>query len=183
MAGRPEKITHEIVAQIATAIRAGNYMEAAAAYAGISKDTLYRWLRRGARELQRLSKNNRFKLKSSELLYVSLSEAIQKATADSEVRDVSIISKAAAGGHEYTETKVVYNEKGHVVQEIRLTKKVPPQWQAAAWRLERKNPERWGRNASAFAPQEIPQLVIEEVPMGYGMDKKADDDLDDDLGE
>lgn len=77
--------------------------ETAASYAGINKTTFYAWLRRGARE--------------SRGLYHAFSEAVEKAHADSETRDVGLIAKAAADGV----------------------------WQAAAWRLERKFPDRWGR--------------------------------------
>lgn len=101
-AGRPCKLTPEIQKRIVTALHAGNYIETAAAYAGISKDTLYRWLKQGAR--------------SKTGVFHAFSVAVEEAMAKSEVRDVILIAKAA-------------------VQE----------WQAAAWRLERKYPDRWGR--------------------------------------
>lgn len=101
--GRPSKISPEIQARVVQAIQAGNYLEVAAAYAGLSKDTLYRWMKAGAR--------------SSSGPYREFSDAIQKALADAEVRDVALIAKAAADG----------------------------EWTAAAWRLERKFPDRWGR--------------------------------------
>lgn len=100
--GRPVKLTPELIQEICRVIRAGNYIETAAAYAGISKSTLYDWLRRGKRA------------KSG--IYRQFSDAVQKALAESEIRDVMIIAKAAEEN-----------------------------WQAAAWRLERKFPERWGR--------------------------------------
>ena len=101
--GRPTKLTPELQAKICSAIQAGNFIEIAAAFAGIRKATLHNWLRRGARQTQGI--------------YHAFSEAVEKALADSEARDVALIAKAAADG----------------------------QWQAAAWRLERKFPERWGR--------------------------------------
>ncbi|WP_339174429.1 hypothetical protein [Anoxybacillus sp. FSL W8-1294] len=102
MAGRPTKLTPELQKKIIDAIRAGNYMETAAAYAGISKDTFFRWLRKGARA------------KSG--IYKDFHDAVEKALADAEVRDVMLIANAAA-----------------------------TDWKAAAWRLERKFPDRWGR--------------------------------------
>lgn len=114
--GRPTKLTSEIQNKIVTAIRAGNYIETAAAYAGISKNTLYDWLKRGAREKERLERNPRARIKKSEAPYVEFSDAVEKAMAEAEIRDVAIIAKAAEEN-----------------------------WQAAAWRLERKYPERWGR--------------------------------------
>jgi len=102
MMARPTKLTPELQEKILQAVRAGNYIETAAVYAGINKTTLYDWLKRGAR-----AKSGKFR---------EFSNALEKALAEAEVRDVAIIAKAA--------------------QE---------QWQAAAWRLERKYPCRWGR--------------------------------------
>lgn len=117
--GRPTKLTPEVQHRIVQAIQAGNYMETAAAYAGINKSTLYLWLKRGAREKERLEKNSRARMRKSEAPFVEFSNAIQKALAEAEMRDVMLIGKAAA-----------------------------EQWQAAAWRLERKFPQRWGRRVA-----------------------------------
>jgi len=95
-------------------VRAGNYLEVAAAFAGIHRSTLFDWMRRGARERERRLKGEPPNVEED--AFVEFSDAIQKALAEAEVRDVAIIGKAA--------------------QE---------HWQAAAWRLERKFPERWGR--------------------------------------
>lgn len=100
--GRPTKLTPEMTRRIADLVRAGNYVEVAAAAAGISRDTLYRWLKQGARTKRGLA--HEFSL------------AIEKAQAEAEARDVTLIATAAR-----------------------------EQWQAAAWRLERKFPDRWGR--------------------------------------
>jgi len=100
--GRPTKLTPEVQKQICDAIEAGNYIETAAQYAGIEKSTLYSWLKEGAR-----AKSGKKK---------EFSNAVKKALAKSEMRDVFIIGKAAEQN-----------------------------WQAAAWRLERKFPDKWGR--------------------------------------
>lgn len=99
---RPTKLSQELHARIVDAVRAGNYIETAAAYAGVNKSTLYAWLKKGAR--------------SASGPFWEFSNAIEKALASAEVRDVALIGKAA-----------------------------DTQWQAAAWRLERKHPQRWGR--------------------------------------
>lgn len=100
--GRPTKLTPEVQEKIVQAIRAGAYIETAAAYAGVNKQTLYNWMKRGNQ--QRSGKYRRFL------------DAVEKALADAEMRDLLIITKAA---------------------EV--------DWKAAAWRLERKFPDRWGR--------------------------------------
>ncbi|TCW39174.1 hypothetical protein EDC32_102420 [Laceyella sacchari] len=102
-AGRPTKLTPALQEKIVMMIRGGNYIETAAAYAGISKQTLYNWLRRGARQ------------KSGQ--YREFALAVEQALAEAEMRDLALIEQAARDG----------------------------KWQAAAWRLERRFPKRWGR--------------------------------------
>lgn len=113
--GRPEKLTPELQQKIVDAIRMGAYIETAAAYAGINKSTLYDWMKRGAR-----AKSGKYK---------EFSNAIEKALAESEMRDLAVIAKASQEN-----------------------------WQAAAWRLERKFPDRWGRRK---AKSEIEKIEAE----------------------
>jgi hypothetical protein len=101
-AGRPTKFTDEVTSKILMAIRAGNYVETAAAWAGINKDTFYEWLKLGAKETKGK--------------YRTFSDAVGEALAYAEVNDLMHIGNAAKDN-----------------------------WQAAAWRLERRNPTRWGR--------------------------------------
>jgi transposase len=113
--GRPTKLTPEITEKIATAVRAGNYIETAAGTAGISKDTLYRWLKEGARTKARESDVARF------------SDAIQKALADAEASGVAAITQAGMPRKD---------KNGKIVAQ--------GSWQAIAWRLERMHPEKYG---------------------------------------
>ena len=99
-------LTEELIDRLAITIRSGAYIETAAAFCGISKDTFYRWLR--------LAESS----ESTDLL-IKLSDAVKKAMAEAELRDLNVIDKAAQEGV----------------------------WQAAAWRLERKYADRWGRQA------------------------------------
>jgi transposase len=105
---RPSKLTDALVQNICDVVAAGNYIETAAAYAGIGKTTLYEWLKRGRGDLmeQRDTEHSRFV------------ERVELALAEGEVRDLATIEKAA-------ETV----------------------WQAAAWRLERRMPEKFGRRS------------------------------------
>lgn len=116
--GRPTKLTPELQEEMIKVIQAGNYVETACAFVGLSKNTFYDWLKRAARETERLAKNPRARMKKSEAPYVEFSDAVKRAQGQAEVRDVLLIAKAAE----------------HV-------------WQAAAWRLERKFPDRWGRRS------------------------------------
>lgn len=103
--GRPPKqITPEITDTVAQAVAAGNYLEVAAAYAGISRDVLFRWLKEG-----RASTNPDDPAKK-------FSDAVDAALARAEVTDVALLARHAQ-----------------------------KDWRAAAWRLERRAPKRWGR--------------------------------------
>lgn len=118
--GRPTKLTPEVQREVCAAIAAGNYIEPSAMRAGIDKVTLYNWLRKAGNEINRvnrgIAKGRNCKITAKLQPYVDFLHAVKKAEAEAEARDVAIISKAA------------------------LT-----QWQAAAWRLERKHYRRWGR--------------------------------------
>ena len=105
-------IKPQIREDIMKAVRLGNYLETAAAYAGINKDTLFAWLRQGARD-----ESGPFK---------EFSDSVSKAMAEAEMTDLGRIQEAAKTN-----------------------------WQASAWRLERRNPARWGRkDRTPVAPEE-----------------------------
>jgi transposase len=103
--GRPTKLTPEVQDKIVAALRAGNYQETAAMYAGVEARTFYRWMVRGESDGVEDESYRQFR------------HAVEKAKADAEVRDIALIDKAAHDGS----------------------------WQAAAWKLERKFPQKWGR--------------------------------------
>lgn len=89
-------------------IRAGNYIETAAAAAGINKKTIYSWLRN----------------------VKGFSDKMLEAQGAAEARDVALIAKAAI-----------------------------EHWQAAAWRLERKNPRKWGARVQVSVQQELAEVL------------------------
>lgn len=101
--GRPSKLTPELQSEIVLLVKGGNYIETACAMAGISRSTYYDWMEKGKQS----TGSNRF---------TEFRDAVEKAKAWAEARDVAIISRHA--------------------------EKV---WRAAAWLLERKYPKRWGR--------------------------------------
>lgn len=146
--GRLPIITQQIITDILSSLKAGCYIETAAAYAGISKDSLYNWLKRGRREKRRLAKNPRARPYQSEAQFVIFVDGVTKAMSESEVRDVSIIAQAANGGQRYIEEKIITDANGNILSKQTTTKGIPPQWQAAAWRLERKYPKKWGRRVA-----------------------------------
>lgn len=112
---RPTKLNKEITDELVTYIKAGNYIETACALVGISKNTVYDWLKRGSRAIEESHKTGK-KIPKREQPYAEFSDAVKKAMAFSEAKDLMTISEHAK--HD---------------------------WKAAAWRLERKYPNRWGR--------------------------------------
>lgn len=78
--GRPDKLTPEIQDRIVQYIRVGAFVETAASAAGISKVTLYDWMRRGSRQ-----KHGKFK---------DFLNAIEQAFSEATIADLARISSA-----------------------------------------------------------------------------------------
>lgn len=83
--GRHSKLTPEVQERIVSAIRSGNYIEVAAQYAGISKNTLYRWLANADDE-------------NADDAYRDFRDAVESARSAAEVRNVALIQQAANDG-------------------------------------------------------------------------------------
>jgi hypothetical protein len=98
--GRPTKLTKEIHNTIIRYIKAGNYVETAAAAAGINKSTLYDWLKRGANE--------------PETIFEDFSNAVAQAMAQSEIDMVNKLKK-----HEADSAQPI---------EWRLERRFPERW-------------------------------------------------------
>lgn len=170
--GRPTTLTEQLGRSIAGAIAAGNYAETAAAVNGISKDTFYRWLKLGARESRRLAeayeRGEEAEIDPSMEIYVSFSDSVQKAIELANLRDLNVIDKTAQGGLDegwetiVTKKMPVVLENGTTLRDangavvftqeetrtVRIGKTLPV-WTAAAWRLERRDPGRFGRRIAA----------------------------------
>ena len=105
----------EIITKLVNALRAGNYMEHAADYAGVHVSTVYRWMEEGNGELERREQG--YKPDRSLDQLCELCEAVKKAKGESVVRAMALIQNAASNGT----------------------------WQASAWFLERTQPNFFGR--------------------------------------
>lgn len=104
--GRPSKLTEERAEAILNALRLGVTQENAARYGGVHPATYFRWLEEGAKD-------------EADDKYREFRQAVEKARAESEVRNVAIIADAAKRGT----------------------------WQAAAWFLERSFPRSWSKTS------------------------------------
>jgi hypothetical protein len=108
------------------------YIETVADFIGLDRTTVRKWLKRGGKEHQRVSRNKRARIRQAEALFVELFLTYKKALAEGLIYDLGIIKKAAAD-------QAVTDASGATVA-VR-----PGQWQAAAWRAERRFPDQWGR--------------------------------------
>jgi transposase len=120
---RPTKLTKDTSTAICEAVKRGNYIETAAALAGVHRATLYEWLKKGRSEATGI--------------YHDFAEAMELALAESEDTMLVLIGNAAE-----------------------------EQWQAAAWRLERRYPEKYGR-----------RRVEVTFPKGFDPAQLSDDEL------
>ncbi len=77
--GRPSKLTPEVTKRLTEAIRAGNYYEAACAYAGIHYSTFRKWMQKGE-----TAKSGKFR---------EFFEAVTRAEYEAEVRMVALWQK------------------------------------------------------------------------------------------
>jgi hypothetical protein len=116
---RPTELDSPKIDTLVNALRAGNYFEHACSFAGLAPSTVYRWLERGRKEQEAVSKGK--DPNDDEGHYVELCNTIEKARAEAIVRNVGLIQKAANDGT----------------------------WQAAAWWLERTMPQQFGRQIKA----------------------------------
>ncbi len=93
--GRPTKLDRELAEKCIGAVAAGNYLDVAARYAGINRETFHRWLSEGARERDRRTAGNKPDPRLDDRVWFS--NAIGEAMAQAEARCVALIQQHAAG--------------------------------------------------------------------------------------
>jgi hypothetical protein len=126
--GRPTLLTPAIIEDFRRLLPTVLYLETVGDYLGVSRQTWRVWVKRGRKESDRLAKNPRAKPREKEALYLEFFATYKKAVAEGELYDLGIIKKASADQ---------VSAAGEVVRQ--------GQWQAAAWRAERRFGRKWGR--------------------------------------
>jgi hypothetical protein len=104
--GRPSKLTPEVRDKIVTAIRAGNFISTAAAYAGVSESAVFAWLAEGRQEDAPADK--------AEFL-----AAVTRARAATEVQLVGHVLRDVAGGYVTTRRTRTLRDGSVEVEEVR----------------------------------------------------------------
>ena len=126
----PRKFGPELAMKVVKFVSAGCFIETAAGAAGLSKNTLYEWMKLG---------ENRKDPRSTEELR-AWKKLLDEAAATAEARAVSGIQEAGAGGA----------------------------WQAYAWFLERKYPDRWrARTSNEVTVKNGTTLPLDQETMDY----------------
>ena len=119
--GRPSLMDEAITRQLEQVFNGGSTVRDACAYVGISEATYYHWMKigRAAHEGRARDKDHLYLPHKVEdrAPYLEFFERIKRARAVMRVEAIAIIRTAAQEGH----------------------------WQAAAWLLERSDPDQWGR--------------------------------------
>jgi hypothetical protein len=151
--GNPEKISKEIIDKIKNGMRIGMEAPGAAVVSGITKRTFYNWIAKGKID-QKDFKLDKIKKKT---LYIALVESVEIAAQECDMRDLMVIDKCANGidlefavhpkgakdrkTGESIEGQIVYNARGNPI--IKRPAKTAD-WNAAAWRISRRNRRVWG---------------------------------------
>lgn len=160
--GPATALTPEVQEKICKTLRAGNFLDTAISYAGLSRSAVRKWLTRGRREIVRVENSPRARVRQEEQIFVDFAEAVQQAIAHAETLHVATITKAAS-----------------------------KHWQASAWMLERAHAKRWGAKKSVEVQGQLDMrthIVVEiggedEPGQEEGLEDGLGDDLGDDLGD
>lgn len=126
------KCTTKLINKVVQFLLVGNYIEVACQACGIDKRTFYNWLKWG---------NER-----PRSIYRRFSDAVLDAQAKAEANALANIERAAKGT---THALLLKDENGDQLFDQHglplFIKPQPPDWQAEAWRLERKFAQRWSK--------------------------------------
>lgn len=195
--GRKLKLSESVISEICNCLRAGAYIETASAVAGVAKETLYLWLRKGRH--QKGKKSGQIKND----IYGRLIHAVERAMEECVVRDLLVIDRAAnppgietgtildkegkprAGVPMYVTAVMLKDDKGNQLYDKEgvplFLKPQLPDWSAAAWRLERRHSKRWSRTENVKQSGSIdlnPEPEPKEEPLDEAKVRAAIDKFD-----
>jgi hypothetical protein len=131
--GRQLTLNVDLIKKIARSVEQGNYFKVACELNGVNERTGREWLaiaRRG----------------DAEPIYLSFLASIKKAESKAEQSAIARIQQAGKGRKVIiTKTKEIPTENG-IIEVKEVTESVDVAWQADAWFLERKFPDRWNKS-------------------------------------
>lgn len=136
--GRRTKLTAVVFDAVVEAVRAGNYLQAAAGAGGVSANTVGEWIRRGE------SRENNGR--ESTPLYARFARAMREAEAEAERRAVKILDENLTGYRAQTkEVSEEVDSNGNVTgRRSKVTERTIRDPRSAIEFLRRRFPDRWG---------------------------------------
>lgn len=131
--GRPTKFTPDVRRRILEAIRLGSTYDHAAAYGGLSDEGLRKWIRRGNDIAAQMEADEAFVPNDEEMAFVDFVDQLKQAEGAAVHGWLAKIEKAATEGN----------------------------WQAAAWKLERRYPHVYGRTVQEHTGKDGAPIKID----------------------
>ena len=145
--GRPVTACEALVERL----RGGAHREEAARSVGISKASLYDWIKRGALARGRAARGET--VERTERRFIQFLDAVEEAEAQAQLTDWSRLGTLAAGGVVQVTTRekveMVTDADGktteRVIERVTTSDATLPSVAALTWRMERRWPHRFGR--------------------------------------
>lgn len=147
---RPVIMNPEIRAVIFECLNAGCTYAQTAGVIGCSQATFSDWVARGRKVRNEIEEgiSKKSKLGRNEKIFYDFYIDVKAVKNRAINKRLKIVLKAAEGGTERTETKKFYEVVGNkktLIREESVTKVDKPNWNAAAWWLERKDRKNWSK--------------------------------------
>lgn len=148
-------------------LRAGMYLEPAAAAAGVQKNAVYTWLKTGAMAFNRRHTAEQLgrtlELTPHEQACLEFNDAVVMAEASWETEQNVLLGQLSRGGLKKTTETATYDRDGNLVDRQVKTEILPPNPQVIEWRLTRRFGERYGNKIEVSAPDRGEHLTDVDV--------------------
>ena len=149
---RRRKFTRQNRKLIYEAIHTGLPISKAIGLTGLDRSTYYRWMKKG--------KDYQYPV------HMRFRNAVMRIQAKLEIEKLNIIRDVAQGKYKIKKTRVKSSQNGNI-EIVRIVKTKAPDWKAAAWFLERRFPDEYGRkkqlNNAAIPEEKNPEKNVAQI--------------------